>query len=369
MYAERLKGYLRALLWIDVAVTLPVVVALSLWARIVDKPGRLDGLPGALAGMALAGPCLLLFYVVRRAFYWELTPGRSTAGSLLYCGLLVSGLTSLHRLGLLTSFTVFLLMGMAALVTSVLQFLRLQRALKPGKTDSTLGDVWRQHWNYGRWAIASSLAVWIPGNIYFILLGSFSGMAKVAVFKALMNLTLPIAQTFTALSLFFLSYAARTRQLEGAASVGRLAWNITFTFAGASVIYWSLIILLRERVVHLLYAGNYGEITRWVPWIAIYSCLWCAVHGQAIGLRAMLSPASVFCAYGVASTISLAIGIPAIHALGTPGALASMILSSATGFGVVVFLLRRKVRQNIDAPDKVGHECSPQVSHAIPQRF
>src|SRR4029077_12371754 len=107
------------------------------------------------------------------------TPGRSTAGALLYCVLLVSGLTSLHRLGLLTSFTAFLLMGMAALVTSVLQFLRLQRALKPAKTDNTLGDVWRQHWNYGRWAIGSSLAVWIPGNIYFILLGSFSGMAKV----------------------------------------------------------------------------------------------------------------------------------------------------------------------------------------------
>jgi hypothetical protein len=101
-------------------------------------------------------------------------------------------------------------MEMAALVTSVLQFLRLQRALKPANTDSTLGEVWRQHWNYGRWAIARSLAIWIPGTS--ILLGSFSGMAKVAVFKALMTLTLPIAQTFTALSLFFLSYAARTRQ-------------------------------------------------------------------------------------------------------------------------------------------------------------
>ena len=347
-YAERLKGYFRALLWIHLLTTLAIVVVLGMSAWIVDKPGRLDGLPGALAGVALASPWILLFHIVRRAFYWELTPGRAAAGAVLYCVLLVSGLTILYWLGFLTSFSAFLLMGIAALATSVWQLIRLQLALKPSNNDSPLGEVWHQHWSYGRWAMASSLAIWIPGNMYFILLDVFGGMTNVGVFKALMNLTLPIAQTFTALSLFFLSYAARTRQRDGSAAVERLAWKITMGFAGASIVYWSLIVLLRGTIVHLLYAGKYGEITRWVPWIALYSCFWCAAHGQAIGLRAMLSPASVFYAYGVASVSSVAIGIPAMRALGIPGAIATMILSSGAGLSVVVVLLRRKVREAID---------------------
>lgn len=344
MYGEKLKPYFRNLLCIHLALSLTIGVALGTYAWIVDTPGRLDGLPGALLGIALAGPCILLLQIGRRAFYWELTPGLAVAATLLYCLLLVGGLIILYQLVLLTSFTAFLLMGMAALLASAFQFIRLQRALKPATSPTKLDEVWSQHWRYGRWAIASSLAIWVPGNIYFILLGSFSGMAKVGALKALWNLTQPIAQVFTALSLFFLPYAARIAYRFGSASVGRLAWKLTFVFVGASMAYWSVIVLLREKVVHLLYAGNFGEIIPWVPWIAIYMCLWCATHAQAIALRALLSPASVFCAYSVASVISVAIGIPAVHMLGIPGAIGCMILSSGICLGTIVLLLRHKLR-------------------------
>jgi O-antigen/teichoic acid export membrane protein len=359
MYSEQLKPYFRNLLSIHLALSLTIGVALGTYAWIVDKPGRLDGLPAALVGIALAGPCILLLQIGRRAFYWELTPGLAVAATLLYCVLVVSGLIILYRLALLTSFTALLLMGTAALLASAFQLIRLQRALKPATTATTLHEVWSQHWKYGRWAIASSLAIWIPGNIYFILLGSFSGMAKVGALKALWNLTQPIAQVFTALSLFFLPYAARVGRRSGSASVGRLAWKLTFVFAGASISYWSVIVLLREKIVHLLYAGHFGEIIPWVPWIAVYMCLWCATHAQAIGLRALLSPASVFCAYGVASIVSVAIGIPAVHMLGIPGAIGCLILSSGICLATIVLLLRHKIHHlPASSPDAPAAETA-----------
>jgi O-antigen/teichoic acid export membrane protein len=177
-----------------------------------------------------------------------------------------------------------------------------------------------------------------------MVLGRFSGMASVAALKALTNLTLPIAQTITALSLFFLPYVARACQRHGSGCVERLTSKITFTFAAAAVVYWLAIVSLRQPVVHLLYGGKYGEISRWIPWIGLYSCLWCATHGQAIGLRAILAPASVFYAYGVASAIALVIGIPALYMRGISGAIASMVLSSGASLVAIVYLHRRKIR-------------------------
>jgi O-antigen/teichoic acid export membrane protein len=341
LYAGRLKEYFAALLWIHLAVTLAIMLVLGGAAWVVYTPNRPDGLPGALAGVALASPFILLYYLVRRAFYWELAPARALTGAAVYCGLLGAGVfTLLRHQRLLTPFTAFVLMGAAALLTSVFQFLRIG----PLGTECSVSETWRQHWNYGRWAVAGSIATWVPANIYFMVLGRFSGMASVAALKALTNLTLPIAQTITALSLFFLPYVARACQRHGSGCVERLTSKITFTFAAAAVVYWLAIVSLRQPVVHLLYGGKYGEISRWIPWIGLYSCLWCATHGQAIGLRAILAPASVFYAYGVASAIALVIGIPALYMRGISGAIASMVLSSGASLVAIVYLHRRKIR-------------------------
>src|SRR5580698_4063204 len=76
-YSGSLRGYLKTLLGIHLILTCFGVVLLGGAAAIAAVLGKADGLPGALAGVAIASPCILFFWLMRRAFYMNLAPGRA----------------------------------------------------------------------------------------------------------------------------------------------------------------------------------------------------------------------------------------------------------------------------------------------------
>ena len=91
----------------------------------------------------------------------------------------------------------------------------------------------RQHWIYGRWALASAIVIWLSGAIFYPALGSFFSLAETGKFKALMNLASPIGQAYVALSLLTLPYASQVHHEEGHAVVGRLVWKLMVHAFGA----------------------------------------------------------------------------------------------------------------------------------------
>src|SRR5579863_3622349 len=76
-YRQCLRGYLKALLSIQLVVTVFGVVLLGGSAVVVYAMGKADGLPGALAGVAIASPCILFFWLLRRSYYMNLAPARA----------------------------------------------------------------------------------------------------------------------------------------------------------------------------------------------------------------------------------------------------------------------------------------------------
>src|ERR1700736_6849789 len=60
-YRHCLRGYLKALLGIQAILTVFGLVLLGGSAAVVYFMGKADGLPGALAGVAIASPCILFF--------------------------------------------------------------------------------------------------------------------------------------------------------------------------------------------------------------------------------------------------------------------------------------------------------------------
>jgi O-antigen/teichoic acid export membrane protein len=343
VYRNRLEGYLGTLLRIHGALALGVFLVLGLSAGVVYKVTGSTTLPAALAGVTIASPCILLFWLVRRAFYVNLAPQAAASGALLYCLLMLGGMWVVFQCRALSPLSAFLLMALGAMATSAFLLSRLRLTFKLEQSRVNLREIGRQHWIYGRWALAGSVVTWIPWNIYYALLGSFHSMASVGELRAVLNITfLPVAQTYTALSMLFVPYAARLQGEEGPASVKSLTWKITSLFAGGALAYWGLISLLREPMMRLIYAGKYTNAVPWVPWIAGASVFWCATYGPSIGLRAMQSPFSVFVAYSVAGLISLVIGIPATRAFGLGGVVLGLISSSLAAFAVGALLLNRK---------------------------
>jgi O-antigen/teichoic acid export membrane protein len=344
VYHNHVRHYVRALLRMHFVLSLGISVGLGIWAGVARVTGQADGLPGSLVGIALAAPCILLLWLARRAFYLQLSPTLAAAGALLYCVLVVGGLFLARGVGWLSPFSAFLLMGVGGLSTSALLFVHLRSRLEASPLALDLRDIWKRHWSYGRWALASSAAMWIPGSMYYPLLTSFHGVGSAGELRALMNFAAPVLQTCIALGLLLLPHAARVQTQERRA--GGLTWKISLLFAGGGVAYWAVVILVKVPAFRLLYSGKYMEVVDLIPLVALTSVAGSAFFGPATALRAMESPALVFVAQCAASLVSLVVGVPVTWTMGVRGAVWSMALSQVVALLVAVFLLRRKMRSD-----------------------
>jgi O-antigen/teichoic acid export membrane protein len=342
-YSRSLRGYLKTLLGIHLILTCFGVVLLGGAAAVAAVLGKGNGLPGALAGVAIASPCILFFWLMRRAFYMNLAPARAAVGAFLYFVLVTGGLFVAYKRSLISPFSAYLLMALGALGTGLFLLSQVRKVLPPDTAvPPTRRQAWHKHWEYGRWALAVSVVTWIPYYMYYPLVSAFSGMAQAGQLRALMNLSLPMEQSYTALSILFLPYAARICRERGISSAGPLVRRITLLFVAGAVAYWAVLIPLKGPVFHLLYAGKYMEVAHFIPYVALGTTMWAAAFGPAILLRAVESPDSIFYARCVASVLSLLIGVPATRWFGLWGVVWSIIIANLSAFLISMYILHRK---------------------------
>lgn len=342
-YSGSLRGYLKTLLGIHLILTFFGVVLLGGAAAIAAMLGKSAGLPGALAGVAIASPCILFFWLMRRSFYMNMAPGRAAVGAFLYFVVVTGGLFVVYKKSLISPFSAYLLMAIAALGTGFYLLSQINKVLPPDTaTPPTRSEAWKKHWEYGRWALAVSVVTWIPYYMYYPLVSAFGGMAQAGQLRALMNLSLPMEQSYTALSILFLPYAARVCREKGLSSAGPLVRRITFLFVAGAVAYWAILIPFKGPVFHLLYGGKYLEVAHFIPYVALGTTMWAAAFGPAILLRAIESPDSIFYARLVASALSLAVGVPATKWFGLWGVVWSVIVANFAAFLISLYILNRK---------------------------
>jgi O-antigen/teichoic acid export membrane protein len=344
-YRNNLREYLRVLLWGHFALSAIVCGVLGVWSGIAHRINPGSVLPAALAGVAIASPVVLMFWLARRAFYLELSPGRAAAGALWYCTFAMGGIWLIYLRGVLSPFTAFLAIGAAACVTGLLLLKHLRVNLKPSTQPLSLGAVSRRHWTYGRWALIANVASWIPAYLFYPLLSTFSGLVQSGQLRALMNLVAPLQQTQAALAMLFLPYAARLQGEGGDRRAASLNRKITLIALTGATGYWIAVLLFKDSVFHLLYSGKYVEVASQLPFVAVGSILWAAAFGPTVVLRAMQSPKLVFLAYAVATVLALVIGIPATYRYGLWGAILGINISDALSLVLMFALLKRRTAQ------------------------
>ena len=345
-FRENQRGYLGTLLWLQIGLASLILVGLGLLACIGWGLGWSGGLPGALAGVTIAAPCILMFYLVREACYVKPNQQLAVQGSSLYFVLVMALLFVVYRKELMSPFTAFLVMGLAALASSTFLITRLKPSMSLSTESTRSSVVIRKHWLYGRWALASTFVVWLPWNSYYSLLGRYSSFADVGALRALMNLFLPLAQTLTALSLLLLPSAARKHGQEGPAGALGQTRNTMLLFASGTLAYWAIVLPLSQPIIRFLYKGQYADIVPLIPWMGLASLFWFCAHSTTISLRAIQTPSSVFIVYGAASIVCLLIGVPAVRAYGIRGAIWGINLSSVAALATGIALVRAKARDS-----------------------
>jgi O-antigen/teichoic acid export membrane protein len=341
-YKDCLPDYLGKMLTIQIWVTLATLILVGGAAIAIYLARGPQTLASALAGVAVASPCVLLFWIARRAFYINLAPGAALVGALLYSSVLLLGLTFCYRIHALSPVVVFSLMAIGALVTSVVLLIKLKPSMA-GRVPS-VREITQRHWSYGRWALASAGASWAMSAIFYFALSGFHGLAASGEMKALLNLSAPAAQGFTAVSLLSLPYASRIYDTQSPAEIRKLSSRLTALYMGGTAAYFALVIGFGPSLLHLLYKGKYLDVAGLVPWLGLAMVLRIGATAQALLLRAVQSPSLVFVAYGASTLVAVFVGIPATKLFGLQGAVVTTIAVGATALSVSLVLLRNRLR-------------------------
>jgi O-antigen/teichoic acid export membrane protein len=364
----RLKRYYGSLLHMQNGMLFAITIPLAIAAIVAPHFGAGPQLVWALWGVAFASPFVLLFWMARRAFYLEHTPGPAAVGAVVYSIATLIGLVLVQRMGALTSFSAFVVMGAAALVTSIGMFRRLRPQFRRKLEDLNFIGECRQHWRYGGWALAGALALWVPQNIYYAILSGAAGMSAAADIRALINLALPLQRVTVALGLLLLPYTARIYAERGHAGAKSLTRMICYLFSAGSIAYWAFVLLFRNELFQLLYDGKYSSVRYLLPWLALSSVLNTVISALIVTLRAMRSPASVFYASGASSIVALGIGIPATWFWGIEGVVFSFIVSNVVTLAAAWWMMNRRLdtgqlasHNGIDVDSGFGLQTLPEA--------
>jgi O-antigen/teichoic acid export membrane protein len=293
--------------------------------------------------LSLAGPFVLITWLGRGAFYARLKPGEAALGASIYFFILLSVLVCLRVKGRLSGNMTILGMGVAGLVSSVFMFSRLGFKLKNPPTYLGLGEVVSDHWNYGRWALATAAVAWFPDNIYYAILPARAGLEGTAALRALVNLFNPVLHTQMALSAVLIPTLVRRRQRLGIPGMVRTLRILLGVMILAAAAYLAVFWWLRPMLFEFLYEGKYRGYSG-LP--ALLIGLLTVITGAAIvlgsALRAIECPKSIFWSYATAGTTALILGLPLAINFGVIGAAVGMLASSTmTTVGLALLLYRR----------------------------
>lgn len=340
-YQDCLQEYWGTLLRIQGGAALISVLVLGCSALVLLELGASGSLKQAFVGLMLAVPCVQFFYAARGAMYVKLTPRPAVIAALLYSAIVLSGLVLAYVIHLISPLIAFVAMAVGGLLAGSVLLAQFKPCLKLTRACPRLVDVIRQHWVYGRWALAGSVSITLSGSIYYPLLGKFRGLAETGALKALLNLSSPIGQLFVAFTLLLLPYAARRYHEHGAASVKRLVWKVTWIYSGCTAAYWLLLLIFWPSIVRFLYAGKYMEVTGLVPLVALSSIVRTAATVQCTALRAIKLPSLVFVAFSSSAVAAVLFGIPAVWAFGLRGAILATVLSNTAVLVLAATMLHR----------------------------
>jgi O-antigen/teichoic acid export membrane protein len=327
-YSSRFPRYLRAVFAGHLAVMAPasaLLFATTLLLRKLYSPA----VEQALRGLVFAAAAILLFWLVRRVFYVLLQPGWGAISGALYSVLLLGTVGLLKYTSNLSTQTAFLAMGVAGLVASVIVMIRFVPAWSSRTARPIFKEVCTDHWRYGRWALATALVGWFPGNVYYALLPMYLGLEGSGGLRALMNFVLPVLQAISALTMLLLPMLVRDRAQGGPKKMNRTMLMFLALFCGGAVVYLTGLWFFRDSVFQIFYGGKYSQFAGWPLFLTgLLPLATCASAVLGHALRALERPDAIFWCTAGSTLGAVLAGIPLSATLGVSGALLGLLASS-----------------------------------------
>jgi O-antigen/teichoic acid export membrane protein len=326
-YAEHFPQYLGLLLYGHWGVTGMMALLVGAAALLCWWCGA-GALAQVLAALALALPCILLQWLVRRAFYVRFQPHWSAVGGVLYLVLMLAGMQGVYWFNGLSPASALATMGFASLVVGLILTMPLRSqgdATTPWPAPRT---VLADHWWYGKWASATTAAIWVSREISYPLLPAWVGLEGSAAVRALMNLVMPLLHVNGAIVVLLMPRCVEALQADGKARLNRFLRLAFILLATGAVLYWGILLACRHTLLLWLYGGRYGEYADLLLLAGFLPLSEAAMGVLSTALRAVERPDVIFRCQLVALGVTLTGGLWLLAVYGVAGAVVGRLVAS-----------------------------------------
>ncbi len=320
LFPGRNDRYLRIVLAMHVLFTVVFAVAglALLWAA--PALGIRGLLANALAGLLIAAPCTLLYWLARSFAYLEFAPAAAVKGSVLYCGVLALCVFAAFRSGGLTPKLVF---GCVAAASAAASLRLLVPRVPWGPAESgepDLGTVWGRHWNYGRWGLGSVGLSWAQTNSISFISGSLLGLREVGGLNALVAVLLPMFQVLTSATRLSLPRIAQIYTAHGITATRRPVIRVAVVLVALASAYAAAVSVLHNTVFHHLYGTRFMPYAWLLPFISLHVVAWAGITACDIGFNSIQAPHASFRIKLLMVAVMIPVNVLVTWRFGLPGA-------------------------------------------------
>jgi O-antigen/teichoic acid export membrane protein len=341
-YEQHLPRYLGVLVWLQLLAAVPVSAVLALTGLVCWWLGG-GLLASAFWSLALMQPAVFFLWLMRRACYIRSEPGKAALTGALHLLLLISMVAALETYDVLGVAAALLAIGLSSLVAALWLAPRLGVIMKRRDSPISVREVAENHWRYGRWASATGIAGFVPGNIYYLLMPIFGGLAATGALRAMMILTQPIVQATNAMRLLLMPVLVRCR---GTPAFERKLRLYTVLLTAGPLLFWLLLGLGGSELVRLLYGDRFGEHATLLWGVGLLPVLASVSGILGAAMCSAERPDLPFYAGLTGAIVALTLGVGLMAWFGLAGVIGALLVSSLADVIVVARLSRGYLKEN-----------------------
>lgn len=341
-YSGRLPGYFVSQLKVHLVLVGILSALLLLGGAGLALREPHDPLTQAVLGGGIALPPLLLFWLARRMVYVLQRPATALFAGAFHLLLILCGLIWLHRSEKLNTFTAFLLLGVAGLLSSLL-LLRIAGVapLRPGEMAAPARTaVLKENWTYGRWLVGSTVLYSVSSQVQTLLAAWLLGLEAAGVLRAMQLPMLVATQVVTAIAVLELPSLSYEFGRGDVSRLRRKSLYIVAFLTAIAGLYDVRLFAAAELAERLLFGGKYSTYAWLIPILGLIPVFTGFGTGCSIALRAVQRPQFDLIANSLAAVVGPVSAIVFIRLWGVGGAAGSMVLSFALIAAVTFYFYR-----------------------------
>jgi O-antigen/teichoic acid export membrane protein len=346
LFPDRNDRYFRTVLLMHAIFTGVFLAAASLVWLLAPRVHMRYLLMNALAGMVIATPCVLLFWLARCFSYLDFAPGRAVRGSLLYTAVMFTGLLVSIAYRSVTPLGVFICTAFAALCATLFLLIPYRMNRPMDLPEPKLREVWRRHWRFGRWGLSTVGLSWAQTNSISFISGSLLGLRATGGLNALIGLLLPMFQVLSAITRVALPRIARISAKEGVQSTKSPVVRVAFTSGILTGAYWLALLFGHNLLLHWTYGQRFASYAYLAPVIGLHLVACAVITACEIGFNSIQSPRSSFRIKLLMVAVMVPVNTAITWRFGLIGAAVGVPGLSAATAACMAFKLRRVWRDH-----------------------